>query len=277
MDNGWKYMLRQLIRWIVLAILALAFILPLVLMITMSFKSPVESVSGVTGLIVTEPTMDNYKEALSSIPYGLYMKNTLVIAILSVLGQVIVCPMAAYSIAKIQWKGARIITTLLLATMMLPYFTIMVPLYKIWSSIGLTGTPWPLILCNLFGNSFYIIIVWRFMLGIPDSVLEAATIDGCNEFQRFIHIVLPLLKPALATIAILSFVANWSDYLNPMLYLTNQSDYTLSLGLYSFMGQHSVNWTLLMAAATIFIIPAVVVFIVFQKYFVKGISITGLK
>jgi multiple sugar transport system permease protein len=205
------------------------------------------------------------------------MKNTFIIAFVSLLGQVVVCSMVAYSIAKIRWTLARPITVILFATMMLPYFTILIPLYKTWSSLGLTGTPWPLVLCNLFGNSFYIIIVRQFILGIPNSILEAAFVDGTSELQRYICIVLPLSKSALATVAILSFVANWSDYLNPMLYLVNKNDFTLSLGLYAFIGQHSVEWPLLMAAASIFVIPAIIIFILFQKQFIRGIAITGLK
>lgn len=265
------------IRFFILLILAIFFLLPVHSMLIISLKSSTESINGFESMFVTRFSLSNYREVARIIPYLSYMRNTLQIAGLSMLGQMLVSPMVAYSIAKIRWCGAKIITTLLFATMMLPYFTIMVPLYKIWSSLGLTGTAWPLILCNLFGNSFNIIIIRQFILGIPDSTLEAAIIDGCNELQKYTLIILPLSKPAIATIAILSFVANWSDYLNPMLYLVNQREYTLSLGLYAFIGQHSVDWPLLMAAASAFVLPAVAVFIIFQRYFVRGIAITGIK
>ena len=272
-----RFNIGKLLRWLVMALLAALFLLPIYLMLVVSLKSSSESLSGLASLSAAIPTLGNYAHVFKIIPYGRYMWNTLVIAGLSVLGQLIVCPMVAYSISKVHWFGAKPITALLFGTLMLPYFTIMVPLYKQWSMLGLTGTPWPLILCNLFGNSFYIIIIRQFMLGMPDSMLEAVSIDGCSEWQKYWYIMLPLSKAPMATIAILSFVANWSDYLSPMLYLSKKEDYTLSLGLYSFIGQHSVDWTLLMAAAAIFVLPAMLVFIFFQKYFVQGIATTGMK
>lgn len=276
-NHKYRKNINKIANFLSVLFLAIIFITPLVMMISTSFKTLEEAFSGTFSVIPKHPTLENYEGAFTVIPYFRYLWNTFFISICCLAGQLLVTPMIAYSISKIKWKGSKIILALVLATMMLPYFAIMVPLYKIWASIGLTGTKWPLILCSLFGNSFYIIIMRQFFLSIPNSLLEAAKIDGCNEFQRYLNIVLPLTKPALSTIAIFTFLYNWSDYLGPMLYINNEADYTLSIGLKAFMNQYTVEWTMLMAAATIFIIPVILLFIVFQKNFIEGISITGLK
>ena len=205
------------------------------------------------------------------------MGNTLLITALSIIGNLLSTPMVAYSLAKIKWRGASIISGLLMATMMIPYSVTMIPLYKVYSALHLTNTYVPLILPIFFGSSYFIIIMRQFVTGISDSLLDAAKIDGANEFQRYLRIVLPLCKPAMTTVAIYAFMNAWSDYLAPMIYITKTEKLTLSLGLQQFMGEYSTDWARLMAAALIFVIPVVVFYIIFQRNFVQGVSTSGLK
>ena len=186
-------------------------------------------------------------------------------------------PLVAYSLAKIKWKGAPIISALIMGTMMIPYTVTMIPLYKIWSKLGFTNTYVPLILPTFFGSPFYIIIMRQFFAGLPNSLMEAAKIDGAGEFKRYIAIALPLSRPALTTVGIYAFINAWSDYLAPLIYINKTEKLTLSLGLQGFLNQYSVDWTHLMAAATIFVIPVVIFFLFFQRNFVEGIATSGIK
>ena len=186
-------------------------------------------------------------------------------------------PLVAYSLAKIKWKGAPIISSLIMGTMMIPYTVTMIPLYKIWNSLGFTNTYLPLIVPTFFGSPFYIIIMRQFFAGLPNSLMEAANIDGASEFTIYRKIALPLSKPALTTVGIYAFISAWSDYLAPMIYINKTEKLTLSLGLQQFLGTFTVDWTHLMAAATMFVIPVVFFFLIFQRNFVEGISTSGLK
>ena len=146
-----------------------------------------------------------------------------------------------------------------------------------WSRAGLVGTFWPLILPTFFGAPFYIIILRQFMLTIPDELLEAAEIDGCSRWRIYLRLVFPLSKPGIATIAIFAFMNAFSDFMGPLLYANSKDYYTLSIGLHAFLNEHTVNWTGLMAVATIFMVPIMVVFLFCQKKIIDGISTSGLK
>jgi multiple sugar transport system permease protein len=185
--------------------------------------------------------------------------------------------MVAYSLSKIKWSGSKIISGLLMATMMIPITVTMIPLYKIYAAIGWTNTYIPLILPTFFGRAFYIVIVRQFFAGVPNSLFEAARIDGANEAQRFLFIALPLSKPALTTVGIYAFLDAWSDYLMPMIFITKPDKFTLSLGMQQFLSEYSTDWAKLMAAAVMFVLPVIALFGIFQKNFVQGISTSGLK
>lgn len=265
------------IKYAVIALLCLIFLAPFIVMLTTSLKTMSDAFTIPVKVLPRAVTLQNYPDAVNRIPYFRYMGNTALITALTLVGQLIVTPMVAYSLAMIDWKGVKIISALLMATMMIPYTVTMIPLYQIWHMFGLTNTYAPLIIPAFFGNSFYIILMRQFFLSLPKSLMEAAKIDGANEFQRYVRIALPLCKPALTTIGIYTFLAAWSDYLGPLIYITKKDMFTLSLGLQDFMSQYTIEWTMLMAAAAIFVLPTVVLFAVFQRNFVEGISTTGIK
>lgn len=267
----------KLFFFIVVTVLSLIFFSPFLIMLTTAFKTNSDAFTLPARIFPRKVIFDNFPAAVATIPYWRYMGNTAFITVFSVIGQVMVTPLVAYSLAKIQWKGAKIISGLLLATMMVPFTVTMIPLYRIFSQLGWTNTYIPLILPMFFGRAFFIIIVRQFFVGVPNSLMEAAYIDGANEFQRYLNIALPLSKPALVTIGIYTFIDAWSDYLAPLIYISKPEKLTLSLGMQQFLSLYAVNWSLLMAAALIFVIPVIIFFVFFQRYFVEGISTSGLK
>lgn len=275
--NKTKRLVGKLLFFLAVVILCIIFFSPFLVMVTTSFKTNNDAFTIPVKILPREWVFSNYPGALKTIPYLRYMANTLFITVLSVIGQLLVTPMVAYSLSKIKWKGSKIISVLLMATMMIPMTVTMIPLYKIYHALNLTNTYVPLILPTFFGRAFYIILVRQFFAGIPNSLMEAARIDGANELQRYLFIALPLCKPALTTVGIYAFLDAWSDYLAPLIYISRPEMNTLSLGLKQFLSEFTTNWALLMAAAVIFVVPVIIVFAIFQKNFVEGIATSGLK
>jgi multiple sugar transport system permease protein len=262
---------------LLLVLMALIYVFPLIVMFTTSFKTLDEAFDRSVSILPTSLYLENYIRVFEKIPFVLYFRNTLWITIMNVVGTVFCSPMVAYSLSKVRWAGRNILFTVLTSTMLIPYTVTMIPMYRMWTQVHLVGTFWPLIIPAFFGYPFYIVLLRQFMLTLPDELLEAAKIDGCNAWQRFSRVALPLTKPGLATIIIFSFMLPFSDFLGPLLYANSQRNYTLALGLHAFLNEHWIDWTGLMAATTLFVLPILVVFIVGQKQFVEGISTSGLK
>ena len=277
MKNNSAYYKKRLKPIPKYVLVSLVFFSPFLIMVTTALKTNADAFQLPVRLFPREIIWNNFPEAMAKIPYVRYMMNTIFITLLSVVGQMVATPLVAYSLAKIKWKGAPIISALIMGTMMIPYTVTMIPLYKIWSKLGFTNTYVPLILPTFFGSPFYIIIMRQFFAGLPNSLMEAAKIDGAGEFKRYIAIALPLSRPALTTVGIYAFINAWSDYLAPLIYINKTEKLTLSLGLQGFLNQYSVDWTHLMAAATIFVIPVVIFFLFFQRNFVEGIATSGIK
>jgi len=246
-------------------------------MITTAFKTPQDVFRVPPRLLPEHWVLSNFVEAVRAMPFLRYLANTVLLVVLNVAGTMISCPLVAYGLAKLPWRGRNVIFGTILATMMLPAQVTFIPLYLMWNKVGAEGTFWPLIVPAFFGTPFYIFLLRQFFMGVPDSLREAGLIDGASELRVYWRIVLPQAKPALATVGIFQFVATWTDFLLPLIYLNSQDKYTLSIGLYSFFGSHGVAWGPLMAACLIFTIPAVVIFMIAQRYFVQGIAVTGLK
>ena len=262
---------------ILLIIFGISFLMPFLFLLSTSLKSDIEAFDPHFHLLPKVWHFDNYSKAVKTIPYFAYTKNTIIITILSVIGELISCPLVAYSISKVEWVGKKIIFVIIMATMLIPSQVTMIPVYLIWNKLHLINTYIPLILPSFFGGAFYIIIVTQFFKTIPNSLIEAARIDGASEFTIYTRVILPLSKAPLATVGIFTFMGAWSDFLGPLLYLNDKSKWTLSLGLQQFMSAHAVEWGQLMAASAMFTVPIVIIFFFAQKYFVEGIVTTGLK
>ncbi len=217
-------------------------------------------------------------DVLGYIPFLRYARNTLYIAILSVLGTVISNALIAYGFARIPWRGRDLAFKLTIATMMIPFPVLMVPVYVIFKTFGWVGSPKPLWVPAFFGSAFNIFLLRQFFMSLPFDLSDAAKIDGCSEFRIFREIILPLAKPALAVVALFNFMFVWNDFLGPLIYLTDQRTYTLAYGLQAYQSQHGgTQWPLLMAASTIVVMPVILLFFLTQRTFIQGITVTGMK
>ncbi len=259
------------------AVMAVVFVFPFVFMLMTSFKLPDDIFSAPPTLLPPEWTLDSFGKAFEEIPFWRYLANTLIISGLTVLGTVIVCPMVAYALSKVRWRGARPLLIIVLLTMMLPPQVTMIPIYMIWNSVGAVGTYIPLIVPAFLGTPFLIFMIRQFLMNVPNELIEAARIDGASEFRTYWQIVLPIARPAIVTAAIFQFVWAWTDFLNPLIYLNKPDQRTLSIGLYAFFGQNDAAWGPLMAACVMFTIPAVLIFLIGQRFFIGGISAGALK
>jgi multiple sugar transport system permease protein len=219
----------------------------------------------------------NYSRGLTFIPFYQELRNTLIIAILSVIGTVLSCSLVAYGLAKIEWRGRNILFIILISTMMLPGQVTMIPIFAIFVKLGWIDTYLPLTVPTFLGNTFFIFLLRQFFLGIPKELSEAARLDGCSEWDIYRRIVMPLSKPALATVGLFTFMGAWNDFMGPLIYLVNESKYTLSLGLAMFTGQYGNEYGMLMAVSTVVTVPIIVLFFFTQKTFIQGMTMSGIK
>lgn len=267
----------QIVPLLLVCLLAMIYLFPILIMLSASFRSNNQIFDTSLGLWPEKFASTNFKNVFSVMPYWMYFRNTIWLTLMNVAGTIFCTPMIAYSLSKIKWRFRNLFFAIIMSSMMIPYTVTMLPMYKFWSKMGLVGSFWPLIIPAFFGYPFYIVILRQFMLTIPDELLEAAEIDGANRFKTYLSVILPLSKPGIATITIFTFMSTFSDFLGPLLYANNSDHYTLSLGLYSFMNEHTVDWAGMMAAATLLMIPVLVVFVFCQRYLMDGISTSGLK
>jgi ABC-type glycerol-3-phosphate transport system permease component len=271
--------LTKIVSFIVLAVAALAFMLPLLWMISTSLKPKSQIFMYPLVWIPDPPQWGNYAKALNnpSFKFLLFLKNSLYYTLLSTVGIVISCSLVAYSFARLRWWGRDFWFIITLATLMIPYPVTLIPMYLLFSRIGWVNSFKPLIVPNFLGTAFFIFLLRQFFLTIPKDLSDAARIDGANEFQIYWRVVMPLAKPALATVALFTFLFCWNDFLGPLVYLTDGSKYTLAVGLAAFRGQYRTQWDLMMAASTVVTLPIVILFFFAQKQFIQGITLTGIK
>ncbi|MDL2301848.1 carbohydrate ABC transporter permease [Lachnospiraceae bacterium OttesenSCG-928-D06] len=268
--------LNKLPVYFLLITLGALFFLPFLWMIMTSLKSNAEIIQ--QNFFPKTLVFENYPKSLTTMPFARYTINTLTITCLNMIGTVLTASMVAYAFAKLNWKGRDIWFVLMLSTMMLPSQVTQIPLFILYKNLGWLNTYLPLVVGSFFGGgAFNIFLLRQFFKTLPNELSEAAKIDGCTEVSIFTKIVLPLCKPALATIAIFSFMGSWNDFFGPLIYLTDPKKYTIALGLRAFQGYSGVQWNLLMAASIVTVLPTLLLFFCFQNYFVKGIALTGIK
>jgi multiple sugar transport system permease protein len=225
------------------------------------------------------PRWENFGQSIRKMQcFPRYLANTLLLCLLTVAGTVLSSALAAYGFSRIQWRGRNSLFLLALATMMVPFPVVMVPVYCLFRWLGWIGTFKPLWVGSFCAGAFNVFLLRQFFLTIPRDLSEAARMDGCSEFRIFWQVVLPLSRPALMVVGLFQFMGTWNDFLGPLIYLTKQKDFTLALGLQFFQSQHGgTEWHYLMAASTIIALPIVVLFFFAQRTFIEGISMTGIK
>ena len=266
------------IKTIVLSQISLAILLPLIWMVTSSLKSPNAVISGNWQWLPTVWRWDNYAtvwtdpEVSMLNAYG----NTAFITVISTVCQLIVASLAAYAFAKVNFKGKGVVFTMFLATMMMPTEVTIVPRFMVFKTVGLYNNLWAVILPHFF-NATSIFMLRQFYMGLPDDLMEAAKIDGAGHVRIFSQILMPLTKSALISLAMLSFISCWNEYMTPLIFLVKKNLYTISQVIRWYMLDDLQRYDLNMAAATSAIIPVVILFIFCQKYFVEGIATSGVK
>jgi multiple sugar transport system permease protein len=271
---------------VLVGIIALIWLIPFYWMLRSAFMNITQIFAYPPVLFPAPVKWDNIKNALTSLPFDSYFKNTFLIVLLCVAGILISCSLSAYGFSRVQWKYRDLVFYILMSSIMLPYFATLIPNFILWTKLGLTNTFVPLTLPSWFGmgtasifggGMFNIFLLRQFFRSIPKELDEAAFVDGAGHFTIFSKVILPLSRPALICVGLFTFLNTWNDFINPLIYLSSEKKYTIQLGLRTFIGLYSSQWNLLMMAALTAIVPVLIVFFIGQRYFVEGIATTGLK
>jgi multiple sugar transport system permease protein len=262
---------------IFLIVIAFAFASPLIWLVISSFKPPNQIFVQPPKWIPNPASFDNYIQAVQAIPFFVFLKNTIFLSVVSTIGVVLSCITPAYALSRMKFRGRDILLAILLATMFLPYPAVMIPTYLIFAKLGWTGTFLPLIVPSFLGDAFSIFLLRQFFIRLPGDLLDAARVDGASEFQVVKNVVFPLSAPAIVTVAVLNFTFMWSDFVRPLLYLNNSSQYTLSIGIQEYQSHHATSWHLVLAATVIFMLPIFLTFWAAQRTFISGLTLGSVK
>lgn len=264
------------------ALLACMTIFPFLWMLSTSFKVPGDELVWPPRWIPSPFTTENYTELFSrsmarNFPFTQFIWHSTYIALVNVVGRLIVCALGGYAFARLRFPGSKYAFGMLIASLLLPDVIQVIPLYSLYHEIGWLDTHWPLIVPGVFANTFGTFLFRQFFLTLPQELDDAARIDGANHFEIFFKIALPLARPVAAALAIFTFQGSWNNVQTPVFYITSLRNQTLPVGLLAFNQQFNVQYSLLMAGSMIALVPVMLVFIFFQRYFVQGIALTGLK
>ncbi len=260
-----------------LILLSLVFLLPIFWMVSSALKPNYAIFATPPVWWPESPQWSNFPNALTVLPFGRFAANTLFIALFNIVGHLLSCSVVAYGFARLQAPGKKFFFILMLVTLMLPYPVTMVPLYILFSKVGWVNSFLPLIIPAFFGNAFYIFLLRQSFRQIPADLEDAAVMDGAGTLQVLWHVILPLARPALATVVIFTFQAAWNDFLAPLIFLHDQRKYTIMLGLSFFRGAYEVNWAYLMASSLVASLPVILLFFLAQRQFIEGLAFTGSK
>lgn len=276
MNNTKKHPIHSIILYLSLIIASLVILLPFMWMISSSLKMNTEVFTIPFKWIPTEFKWDNYRQIWTKIPLFKYFLNTIKVSVIVTALQVFTSSFAAYAFAKIDFTGKDKLFLAYIMTIAIPWQVYMVPQFIMMKKLGLTDTHLALILLQTF-TAFGVFLIRQFYVSIPDDLCEAARIDGLSEYGIYARIMLPLTKPAIATLTIFSFVGIWNDFMGPLLYINTDSLRTIQLGLRGFITEFSADYALIMAASVLALIPVLILFLSMQKFFVEGVATSGLK
>lgn len=267
-------------RWwlhVVLTLGLIAMLTPFAWMILGSFKTDAEIRRHPTEFLPREPTLDNFTTLFGRLDFTTFFINSIVVAVFVTVGNIVFCSMVGYALAKLQFRGKKLLFALVLGTLMVPGVVTFVPLFVLTANLGLVNS-YPGLILPFLITPLGVFLMRQFMLGLPDELIEAARIDGASEWRIFLRVIMPLCGPAIATLTILTFLASWNNFLWPLVVATTEDMYTLpvALALYS-VGQNAARYGLMMAGAVVVVVPVLIVFVVLQRHFVQGIALTGIK
>ena len=271
-----KLRLRNLPFTILLLLLVFFTIFPFLWMISTSLKYDAQVFTNPIQWIPNPVNWNNYLRVWQDIPFLTYYKNTAIVSVCGTALQVLCCSLAAYAFAKLRFFGKNALFLVFLATMMVPWHTIMIPQYILMGQFNMTYRLVTLILMQAF-SAFGIFLMRQFFMGLPNELREAGKIDGAGEFRIFWQIMLPQATPGIATLTIFTFIGQWNDYISPLIYLNSPELYTLQLGLKMFAGQYTMQYALTMAGTVCAMVPIFLVYLIFEKQITQGIAFTGMK
>ena len=266
-----------IVSQIFLIILSVLSLFPFIWMVTSSLKGNAEIFAYPPKLFPDVPKWENYVKAVVSVNFGRGFFNSMKLTLINAFGQVLTASMAAYSFAKLKFKGSDLIFAAFIGVMMIPYTVIVIPLFVMFNKLGLVNTHLGIVLMTFGYMPMGVFMCRQFIMSLPGDLFDAALIDGASYGRIYFSVVLPLIKPAIASLAIFAFLWNWNSYFTPMIFLTSQEKYTVPLLLQMFKGKHSADWALIMAASTISVFPSLIVYLFGQNYIIEGITITGMK
>ena len=262
---------------LVLIFITIVTVVPLLWMITTSLKTP-DNVMRMPPQWIPNPiTLDSYYKAFTVQPLMRSLINSLLIALANVFGTLLFASMAAFAFAKLRFRKKNLVFMVLLTSLMVPSQVALIPMYVAYSKVGWVDTYLPLILPNVLMNAYGVFMIRQFMAGIPDAYMEAARIDGAGYGRIFAVIYLPLCKQILITLGLYNFINSWNNFLTPLVMLNSTEKFTVSLLLSTYKVMYNIDWSLLMAASTVSVLPTMILFILAQKHFVEGITVAGVK
>jgi multiple sugar transport system permease protein len=265
--------------YVLLGALSLTILLPLSWMLTVALKPDFAPIFSHTQWFPTEWHWENFSRALTDPdrPFLRYTINTLVIVGINILGTLISCSMAGYAFARLRFRGRTFLFRVLVVTMLIPWHVLLIPQFLMYVHLGWYGTILPLVIPSFFGNAFFVFLIRQYILSLPRELELAAQVDGCNQWQVFRYIILPLCRPVLAVCIVFVFLNTWNDLLSPLVYLTRDEDYTVAIGIANMVSRANPQLNLLMAANLVMMIPTIALYFLTQKRLVGGIASVGLK
>ncbi|MFZ4453087.1 carbohydrate ABC transporter permease [Salibacterium aidingense] len=270
---------KQQHRWvlyILLVIISIFMLFPVLWVISSSLKPSTELFAWPPSIFPNEITLNNYISAFQNANFGRYLFNTVFVTITATIITLIINTMAGYALAKYRFRGSTIILVFFLSTLMIPLEALMIPMFIVLKNLGLYNTLWGVIIPPA-ATPTGVFLVRQYIMSIPDEMIEAAKIDGASDWKIFVRLILPLAKPILATLTIFSLMWRWQDYIWPLIAISDSNLYTLELALANFVGEYSVDWGPLLAMAVLTMIPLITVFLLFQRFFIRGIMMSGMK
>ncbi len=271
-------LLWRALLYLVLTLGAALCLVPIFWLVRSSFMSLVEIFKYPPLAWPGRMRWDNYASAMTTFPVLLYFRNTLIIVVPTVLASLVTSSMSAYGLARFRFPLQRFWFAMVLGAIILPPAVVLIPQFILWSKLHLVNTFYPLIVPFWFGGgAFNVFLLRQFFLTVPRDFDDAARMDGATYFRIFSQILLPFIQPALIAVGLFQFFFQWNDFFGPLIYLNDPNTYTLALGLTHFIGSYSTQWNFLMAATVIIIIPPLIVFLIGQRYFVEGVTLTGIK
>ncbi len=272
-----RALINRILLWIIVLSLCLISLFPFFWMVRSSLMTKTEIFGTPMKWWPQEVQWQNYRQAMTQVTFGRFFLNSLFLVAVNILGKLLSSSLVAFGFSRIEFAGKKIWFALVIATMMIPWSVLLIPQFMLWNVVGFYNTYVPLTLPAFFLDGFYIFLLRQFFSTLPRDYDEAAILDGASYFTIYSRIILPLCKPALLTVCVFTFMNTWNDFIGPMIYLKDPKMSTVSLGLQMFISQYTTEWHLMMAAATVAVAPMIVMFFFAQRYFIEGMTFSGIK